>query len=200
MVARLWVELDGCDDANLFVLSAENGDCREVFYLGHEPESIAVPPLAVGRYVILAINSGAEDAVLRLLLADFTRAMHDLGAWKIDPMIAFLSADRDVATPFARTLRVLESMPWNEKQAARRLRELGIGAADIRRRGLAGDVDLIRRRLSLRGERRVDYGNLGVNAGGRIEFHQIGFQQHLQTAHVEAAFTDPSQDPLDQVV
>ena len=58
------------DDANLFVLSAENGDCREVFYLGHEPESIAVPPLAVGRYVILAINSGVEDAVLRLLLAD----------------------------------------------------------------------------------------------------------------------------------
>jgi len=79
----------------------------------------------------------------------------DLGAWKIDPMIAFLSADRDAATPFARTLRVLESMPWNEKQAARRLRELGIGAADIRRRGLAGDVELIRKRLSLRGERRA---------------------------------------------
>jgi hypothetical protein len=78
-----------------------------------------------------------------------------LGAWKIDPMIAFLAADRDIRTPFARTLRVLESMPWNEKQAARRLRELGIGAADIRRRGLAGDVDLIRRRLGLRGEGRA---------------------------------------------
>jgi SAM-dependent methyltransferase len=75
-----------------------------------------------------------------------------LGAWKIDSMIAFLAADREVATPFARTLRVLESMPWNEKQAARRLRELGIGTADIRRRGLAGDVEVIRRRLGLRGE------------------------------------------------
>ena len=75
-----------------------------------------------------------------------------IGAWKIDPMIAFLAADREVSTPFARTLRVLESMPWHEKQAARRLRELGIGAADIRRRGLAGDVELIRRRLGLRGE------------------------------------------------
>jgi hypothetical protein len=65
-------------------------------------------------------------------------------------MIAFLAADQPVATPFARTLRVLESMPWNEKQVARRVRELGITAADIRRRGLAGDVDLIHRRLGLR--------------------------------------------------
>jgi hypothetical protein len=73
-----------------------------------------------------------------------------LGAWQIDPMIAFLSCDTEVRTPFGRTLRVLDSMPWHEKRAAVRLRELGIGSADIRRRGLAGDVDLIRRRLGLR--------------------------------------------------
>jgi predicted RNA methylase len=83
------------------------------------------------------------------LVEDLARS---IGAWKIDPMIAFLAADREITTPFARTLRVLESMPWNEKQAARRLRELGIGTVDIRRRGLAGDVDLIRRRLGLRGD------------------------------------------------
>lgn len=75
------------------------------------------------------------------------------GTWKIDPMIAFLAADREVHTPFARTLRVLDSLPWHEKQLARRLRELDIGAADIRRRGLAGDVELIRRRLRLSGRR-----------------------------------------------
>ncbi|MPY81377.1 MAG: class I SAM-dependent methyltransferase, partial [Actinophytocola sp.] len=72
-----------------------------------------------------------------------------LDAWKIDPKIAFLSTDIDTRTPFARTLRVIESAPWNEKQFARRLRALGIGAADIRRRGLAGDVDQIHRRLKL---------------------------------------------------
>jgi SAM-dependent methyltransferase len=77
----------------------------------------------------------------------------DLGAWQIDPMIAFLSADSPVRTPFGRTLRILESMPWHEKQAARKLRELGIGSADIRRRGLAGDVEQIHRRLELRGDR-----------------------------------------------
>jgi SAM-dependent methyltransferase len=71
--------------------------------------------------------------------------------WQIDPMIAFLSSDELVRTPFARTLRVLASAPWHEKRFARRLRELGIGSADIRRRGLAGDIPQIHRRLGLRG-------------------------------------------------
>ena len=74
---------------------------------------------------------------------------------KIDPQIAFLTLDRNVQTPFARTLRVQHSAPWNEKQFAKRLRELGIGAIDIRRRGLAGDVDQIRRRLKLEGKVRA---------------------------------------------
>jgi SAM-dependent methyltransferase len=104
-----------------------------------------VPVQAPGDYLL-----DPNPAVTRAgLVEDLAR---DLGAWKIDPMIAFLAADRPVLTPFARTLRVLESMPWNEKQAARRLRELGIGTADIRRRGLAGDVAQIHRRLGLRGE------------------------------------------------
>jgi hypothetical protein len=77
------------------------------------------------------------------------------GVAKIDPQIAFLTVNRLVQTPFARTLRVLDSAPWNEKRFAKRLRELGIGAADIRRRGLAGDVDLIHRRLKLAGPNRA---------------------------------------------
>jgi THUMP domain-like/RNA cap guanine-N2 methyltransferase len=78
-----------------------------------------------------------------------------LGAWKIDPEIAFLSSDREQRTAFARTLAVLESAPWHERRFARRLRELGIGAADIRRRGLAGDVPQIHRRLRLQGPGRA---------------------------------------------
>jgi hypothetical protein len=76
-----------------------------------------------------------------------------LDAWQIDPMIAFLSVDSPVTTPFARTLRVLASMPWHEKHVAAKLRDLGIGSADIRRRGLAGDVEQIHKRLALRGDR-----------------------------------------------
>ena len=70
-----------------------------------------------------------------------------LDAWQIDPMIAFLSADRPLRTPFGRSLRVLDSAPWREKELAGRLRAHGVGALDVRRRGLAGDVDVLRRRL-----------------------------------------------------
>jgi SAM-dependent methyltransferase len=115
---------------------------------GQTMTAVAGPPVPVqapGSYLL-----DPSPAVTRAgLVEDLAR---ELGAWKIDPMIAFLAADRPVVTPFARTLRVLESMPWNERQVARRLRELGIGAADIRRRGLAGDVAQIHRRLGLQGE------------------------------------------------
>jgi SAM-dependent methyltransferase len=88
------------------------------------------------------------------LVEDLAR---DLGGdiAKIDPRIAFLTLGRDVRTPFARTLRVRHSAPWHEKQFAKRLRELDVGAVDIRRRGLAGDVDQIRRRLKLAGKARA---------------------------------------------
>jgi SAM-dependent methyltransferase len=104
----------------------------------------AIPLAAPGAY-LLDPNPAVTRAGLVAELARLT------GTWQIDPMIAFLSSDEPVRTPFARTLRVVESAPWHEKRFARRLRELGIGSADIRRRGLAGDVAQIHRRLGLRG-------------------------------------------------
>jgi hypothetical protein len=79
----------------------------------------------------------------------------EVGAWKIDEQIAFLSTDTAVQTPFARTLQVIESMPWHQKQITQRLRALNIGAVDIRRRGLAGDVEAFHKRLKLTGDRRA---------------------------------------------
>ena len=109
-------------------------------------EGPAVPVTEPGGYLL-----DPSPAVTRAgLVQELAR---DLGAWQIDPMIAFLSVDEQVSTPFARTMRILASMPWHEKQAARKLRELGVGSADIRRRGLAGDVGQIRRRLGLQGDR-----------------------------------------------
>jgi SAM-dependent methyltransferase len=106
----------------------------------------AVPLAQPGGYLL-----DPSPAVTRAGLVTDLALM--LGAWQIDPMIAFLSSDEPLRTPFARTLTVLESAPWHEKRFARRLRELGIGAADIRRRGLAGDVQQIHRRLALQGDR-----------------------------------------------
>src|SRR5215467_3065961 len=86
------------------------------------------------------------------LVEDLARSA---GAWKIDDKIAFLSADAPARTPFARTLRVIDSAPWDQRRLPARLRALDIGAADIRRRGLAGDVDSLHRRLRLSGSRRA---------------------------------------------
>ncbi|MGH4014886.1 MAG: THUMP-like domain-containing protein [Pseudonocardiaceae bacterium] len=71
------------------------------------------------------------------------------GCGKIDEQITFLSADHPVHTPFARTLGVIESAPWKEKLLTARLRALDIGSVDIRRRGLAGNVEELQRRLTL---------------------------------------------------
>jgi hypothetical protein len=109
-----------------------------------------VPLRAPGEYLL-----DPNPSVTRAgLVEDLARTLGGDAA-KIDAQIAFLTLDRPARTPFARTLRVLESAPWNEKQFARRLRDLGIGAIDIRRRGLAGDVDQIRRRLKLAGKDRA---------------------------------------------
>jgi THUMP domain-like/RNA cap guanine-N2 methyltransferase len=107
-----------------------------------------VPVAAPGAFLL-----DPSPAVTRAGLVE--ELARELGAWKIDRQIAFLSDDREHRTPFARTLRVLESAPWHERRFARRLADLGIGAADIRRRGLAGDVPQIHRRLGLRGPGRA---------------------------------------------
>jgi SAM-dependent methyltransferase len=86
------------------------------------------------------------------LVADLARLA---GAWKIDEKIAFLSADAPVRTPFARTLQVIDSAPWDQRRLPAKLRALDIGAADIRRRGLAGDVESLHRQLRLSGARRA---------------------------------------------
>ncbi|MBO0804886.1 MAG: SAM-dependent methyltransferase [Nocardiopsaceae bacterium] len=114
---------------------------------GHSLTAVPGDPVAVaepGEYLL-----DPSPAVTRAgLVEDLARTV---GGWKIDSQIAFIAINHPVATPFARTLRVLHSAPWNEKRFATRLRELGIGAADLRRRGLAGDVERIRRGLKLAG-------------------------------------------------
>jgi THUMP domain-like len=78
-----------------------------------------------------------------------------LDAWKIDRRIAFLSADHPLETPFGRLLVVEESMPWSLKRLRAALRARGAGAVQIRKRGSAVDVEDLRRRLDLRGDRQV---------------------------------------------
>lgn len=94
------------------------------------------------------------------LVEDLARS---IGAWKIDEQIAFLTMDRDPQSIWARSLVVLDSLPWRVKDIAARLRELDIGSVDIRRRGLAGDVEQTRRQLKLNGNKRATLAMTRVN-------------------------------------
>jgi hypothetical protein len=149
--ALLWSPALATTSRRATVLPADNGlagdmPAGDTLAAGDQPAAALAPvPVAAPGGYLLDPNPAVTRAGLVQQLA------RQLGAWQIDPMIAFLSADRPLRTPFGRTLRVLESAPWQEKTFARRLRELGIGTADIRRRGLAGDVPQIKRRLGLRG-------------------------------------------------
>jgi SAM-dependent methyltransferase len=78
-----------------------------------------------------------------------------LGAWKLDPRIAFLSADAPLATPFGRPLRVDASLPWNLKRLREVLRERHVGAVEVRKRGSAVDAGELAARLRLRGDGRA---------------------------------------------
>ncbi len=119
------------------------------------PEGVSLTP-ADGPEVEVGMPGGylidPNPAVTRAgLVQELAR---ELGAWKIDQRIAFLSTNEPVQTPFGRTMRVIDSAPWNQKQLPARLRDLNIGAVDIRRRGLAGDVEVLHKKLKLRGSSR----------------------------------------------
>jgi SAM-dependent methyltransferase len=76
----------------------------------------------------------------------------DLRAWKLDPRIAFLSADQPMGSPFGRLLAVQASLPWNLKRLRGVLRERGVGTVEVRKRGSPVDVADLTARLRLRGD------------------------------------------------
>lgn len=113
-----------------------------------DPSTPSAPVRPPGRYLL-----DPSPAVTRAgAVADLAAA---LDAWQIDRRIAFLCADRLVSTPFGRWLEIEASLPFAVKAIAAELRRLDIGAIDLRRRGLAGDVDDLRRRLRPSGTRRA---------------------------------------------
>jgi SAM-dependent methyltransferase len=76
-----------------------------------------------------------------------------LGAAQIDREIAYLTADRAIATPFARCWRVIAWLPWNLKRLRARLRALDAGAVTVKKRGSPMDTDALARQLSGGGAR-----------------------------------------------
>lgn len=88
-----------------------------------------------------------------------------LGARGISDSIAYLSGPRHVTTPLAQAFRVRETLPLDERKLAKRLRELGIGELEIKKRGADVDPAALRKRLKLSGDERATL--FATRVGGR---------------------------------
>lgn len=92
-----------------------------------------------------------DGAVIRAGLVTAVAAAVDGGL--LDPHIAWVTADAGHRTPFARTYRMLERLPFRERQLKAALRERGIGTLTIKKRGVDVVPEELRQRLALRGQR-----------------------------------------------
>lgn len=92
-----------------------------------------------------------DGAVIRArLIGDLARR---LGGRMLSEQIAYITTDQPAETPFAAGFRVLETLPYAEKDLKKALRQRGIGTLEIKKRGVDVDPAALRRRLGLNGDR-----------------------------------------------
>lgn len=92
-----------------------------------------------------------DGAVIRAGLVTAVAAR--VGGGLVDEHIAYVTADEEFHSPFARSYRVLEELPYREKQLKAALRERRIGRLAIKKRGVDVVPEQLRKRLSLSGGR-----------------------------------------------
>lgn len=71
-----------------------------------------------------------------------------LGAWKLDPRIAYLTSEVAAESPFARRFRVWEWFPFSARRLEERLVALGFGRVEVGRRGSPVDTNALERELN----------------------------------------------------
>jgi hypothetical protein len=91
-----------------------------------------------------------DGAVIRAGLV--TAVAAGVGGGLVDPHIAYVTSDASFRTPFARAYRVVEHLPYREKQLRAALHERGIGKLTIKKRGVQVVPEELRKRLALRGD------------------------------------------------
>lgn len=94
-----------------------------------------------------------DGAVIRAGLV--TAVAAGVNGGLIDEHIAYVTSDESFRTPFARSYRVVEELPYREKSLRQALRERGIGELTIKKRGVSVVPEELRKRLALRGEGRA---------------------------------------------
>lgn len=103
------------------------------------------PVRAVGDYL-----HEPDGAVIRAGLVTAVAGIVDGGL--LDEHIAWVTSDRTTATPFARSYRVLEEVPFREKPLRAALRERNVGTLAIKTRGVQVVPEELRKRLALKGD------------------------------------------------
>lgn len=92
-----------------------------------------------------------DGAVIRArLIGDLARR---LDGRMLGDGIAYITADAPAPTPFAAGFRILETLPFAEKDLKKALRSRGIGTLEIKKRGVDVDPAALRTRLKLSGDR-----------------------------------------------
>lgn len=116
--------------------------------LAADGEPVRADAGPVGRY-LYEPDGAAIRAGLVAEVADL------VGGHLLDPMIAYVTSDRHVPTPWASCYEISEMMPFSGKRLRAALRERGVGEVVIKKRGSAVDVERLRRDLRLSGENRA---------------------------------------------
>ena len=109
---------------------------------GADSEDVATGTL--GEYVF-----EPDGAVIRArLIGDLARG---IGASMLSPGIAYLTAEQDAPTPFARSFRVVDTFPFDERLLKKELAARRIGSLEIKKRGVDVDPAQLRKKLALKG-------------------------------------------------
>ena len=91
-----------------------------------------------------------DGAVIRAGLV--TAVAAGVAGGLVDEHIAYVTSDESFRTPFARGYRILEQLPYREKQLRAALRERNVGRLTIKKRGVDIVPEQLRKKLDLRGD------------------------------------------------
>ncbi|WP_448626893.1 class I SAM-dependent methyltransferase [Geodermatophilus sp. URMC 64] len=86
-----------------------------------------------------------DPAVIRSGLVSLVAARFD--ATLVDPTIAYLTSDAAAGSPWVRSYRVAEVLPFNLKKLRALLRTRGVGRVTVKKRGSAIEPETLARRL-----------------------------------------------------
>lgn len=94
-----------------------------------------------------------DDAVIRAGLVGALAERID--GQLVDPHIAWITTDADVRQPLARSFRVLEELPYREKQLKAALLARDVGTLTVKKRGVDVVPEVLVKRLRLKGSQRA---------------------------------------------